>query len=184
MKSALQRYKLLVAKLRVARMRRDETGEEQVEESMLLLWGDLSEEDRRATESFAWEAFPELYCMPQAPGEVRMSMKAGKTGRGFGIVSFEDANAEECTLQESSAARDDESLIWLGVENAKPQILSSLVRAGGTGWEPVPFPEDTMFTTRMHLSQSQVAELLPLLQHFVDTGRLPEQLDNEPEPHA
>lgn len=28
---------------------------------------------------------------------------------------------------------------------------------------------------RMHLSQAQVQELLPLLQHFAETGELPEE---------
>lgn len=32
---------------------------------------------------------------------------------------------------------------------------------------------------RMHLTQDQVRELLPLLQHFVDTGKLSNGFDNE-----
>lgn len=31
-----------------------------------------------------------------------------------------------------------------------------------------------MLSTRMHLNQEQVKQLLPILQHFADTGELPQ----------
>ncbi len=46
------------------------------------------------------------------------------------------------------------------------------------GWEDVPLPKDVEIASRMHLSQEQVRELLPLLQHFAETGEIPE---SEPE---
>lgn len=40
---------------------------------------------------------------------------------------------------------------------------------------PYPIPEAVSLHTRMHLSRDQVRDLLPALQHFVDTGELPTQ---------
>lgn len=71
-------------------------------------------------------------------------MKFTKTPRLFRRGEFKDANGEACLLQESSAIRD-EALCWLGVDG-----------------------------NRMHLTQSQVAELLPGLHHFAEHGTLPE----------
>ena len=67
----------------------------------------------------------------------------GTTDRGFAIARLVDRNGAVCSLQESSVAT--ENLVWLGVSGVN----------------------------RMHLSQDQVAALLPLLQHFVETGALP-----------
>ena len=41
-----------------------------------------------------------------------------------------------------------------------------------TGWIPYPIPEEVLLCTRMHLSREQVAELMPVLQKFVDTGEI------------
>lgn len=91
-------------------------------------------------------------------------MKLNKTCRGFAIVEFEDRNEQKCSLQKSSLATED--AIWLGVQKVEPMIL------GNNGWVPVEVPEGTMLSSRMHLTQSQVKELLPFLQKFVKTGRL------------
>lgn len=71
-------------------------------------------------------------------------------GRGFVVVTFNDRYDIPCSLQESSLA--NEAAVWLGVDDVEG--------------EPA----------RMHLSQEQVKTLLPLLQHFVDTGRLPREM--------
>lgn len=92
-------------------------------------------------------------------------MKKTKTSRGFGLIEFKDRNDHSCSLQMSSIATED--CIWLGVEDADPQVLIS-----GKGWTPVPFPPETLFTTRMHLNREQVKELLPHLQKFVETGEI------------
>lgn len=73
------------------------------------------------------------------------------TSRGFRIIEFKDTYQQECSLQKSSAAGHD--CIWLGQD--KPQIL-----------EGTPY-------ARMHLTREMVAELLPMLQFFVETGELP-----------
>lgn len=90
-------------------------------------------------------------------------MKKNKTLRGFGLIEFEDRNGHHCSLQKSSIATED--CIWLGIENANPRVLVQ-----DKGWCPVPFPEDILFTTRMHLNREQVKKLLPHLQKFVKTG--------------
>ena len=71
-----------------------------------------------------------------------------KTPRGFRVVRFFDRYDMECSLQESSLATED--AIWLGVD---------------THNDP---------NNRMHLTQEQVARLLPYLQHFADTGHIGE----------
>ena len=75
-----------------------------------------------------------------------------KTARGFLRGEFEDRYGEKCSIQESSIA--SEFCIWLGCEH------ETKARDG----EPV--------GARMHLTQARAAELLPLLQRFVETGTL------------
>jgi len=91
-------------------------------------------------------------------------MEMKKTERGFSVIEFPDRYGVGCSLQESSA---DEPCIWLGPNDANPQMLIP-----GKGWTPVAFPEDTLFDTRMHLTQEQVKELLPHLKKFVETGSI------------
>ena len=105
-------------------------------------------------------------------------MKFHPTERGFYRYTFDDANMQACSLQKSSLAYVD--AIWLGPNDADPKIMASQAGRFGvntaqtTGWIPYPVPDEVMMTTRMHLTREQVAELLPMLQHFVDTGELPE----------
>ena len=88
-------------------------------------------------------------------------------GRGLRIIEFRDRYDCECSLQESSLAT--EAAIWFGTKHADPRRL-----VPGQGWQSVPFPEETMFNTRMHLTQDQVRALLPALQRFAKTGCLPD----------
>lgn len=75
----------------------------------------------------------------------------GKTQRGFVRGIFQDRYGCECSIQESSLAT--EPCLWLGVDRdiEGEQILG-----------------------RMHLTQEMAAELIPILQTFVETGRLGE----------
>ena len=77
-------------------------------------------------------------------------MKHTKTGRGFTLVKFTDHYGEKCTLQDSSlaACEGEDWCIWLGISDPT--------------------------TGRMHLTQSMVRDLLPMLQHFAAHGELPE----------
>ena len=72
------------------------------------------------------------------------------TERHFAAYTFEDRYGSLCSLQKSSIATKD--AIWLGIE--------------------IPFITRKEAATRMHLTREQVAELLPHLQHFVETGEL------------
>lgn len=87
------------------------------------------------------------------------------TERGFTLIDFDDYNGVRCSLQESSLA--DADAIWLGCNEAKPRQLIP-----GKGWVEIPLPEGHIANTRMHLTREQVAELLPHLQKFAETGDL------------
>lgn len=69
-----------------------------------------------------------------------------KTTRGFRVASFTDAYGERCSVQESSAIADEVegAYLWLGAEER-----------------------------RMHLSQAQIIDLLPILQHFALHAEMP-----------
>lgn len=90
-------------------------------------------------------------------------LKPGASPRGFGRCEFEDMYGSTCSIQDSSLATDD--CIWLGVNDGehfqcKPPYNKNPDAKTTGGW--------------MHLSRGQVAALLPLLQHFVNTGMLPD----------
>ena len=95
-------------------------------------------------------------------------MNIKKTEQGFKIIEFKDRYGTECSLQESSLA--DENTIWFGTTDANPVVLEY-----GKGWQAVPFPDNTLFHTRMHLTQKQIKELLPYLDYFAQYGILPDE---------
>ncbi len=103
-------------------------------------------------------------------------MKIEHTLRGFDLVTFEDRYGVKCSLQKSSLAEED--AIWLGCDDSDPKIMASRAMEYGihthqtTGWVPFPLPDDVVINTRMHLTCEQVAELLPYLHHFVETGEI------------
>ena len=106
------------------------------------------------------------------------------TSRGFAIRKYEDLYKAKYSIQKSSLAAID--AIWFGIDEANPRILKSHAINMGIaveplieGWMRVQIPENVLFTTRMHLGRSQVAELIPVLQHFVDTGELPDHTVSE-----
>lgn len=101
-------------------------------------------------------------------------MKKTTTERGFALIEFEDRNGVKCNIQESSIATED--CIWIGTQDADPKILNE-----GKGWERVEFPANTLFNTRMHLTIAQVEKIIPILQHFVETGYV-DIPSNKPEP--
>lgn len=91
-----------------------------------------------------------------------------RTKRGFARVEFDDFYGVGCSLQKSSLATED--AIWFGCNDADPKHL-----VPGQGWQPIALPEEAICNTRMHLTRDQVAALLPLLQHFAETGELPKE---------
>lgn len=97
--------------------------------------------------------------------------------RGFVGYRFEDEYRLACSIQEASRI-GTEAALWLGVENVNPQIRATDAARFGVdtaehaGWVPYPLPSDVALHTRMCLTQSQVRDLLPMLQRFAETGEL------------
>jgi hypothetical protein len=101
-----------------------------------------------------------------------MTIEIEKTGRGFAMARFEDSDGHSCTLQKSSVA--DQGCIWIGCDEIGLKRF-----APGLGWQDVSLASGAapdgishIANNRMHLTREQVAELLPLLQRFVETGEL------------
>jgi len=84
-------------------------------------------------------------------------MKVTRTNRGFGRIEFEDLYDQKCSLQDSSLAA--EAAIWFGVDKTT------------LGIDPVTNQPDRTPKEgfRMHLTASQVKELLPYLIRFAET---------------
>ena len=103
-------------------------------------------------------------------------MELTKTERGFAIGEFTDRYGTKCSLQKSSLATED--TIWFGVDNANPKILASDAKRLGIatdenlGWVKFEIPKEVLLSTRMHLTQDMVQQLLPTLQRFAETGEL------------
>ncbi len=108
--------------------------------------------------------------MTAAPQPTRLKLKRGfkraKTNRGFGLITFTDHYGAACEVQKSSIATED--CIWIGCGELG---LKRLVP--GEGWKAVELGPGHIANTRMHLNRKDVAALLPILQHFVETGELP-----------
>ena len=103
-------------------------------------------------------------------------MKLTKTERGFAIGRFTDRYGQKCSLQKSSLATED--AIWFGVDDANPQIMAIDAKRLGiptdanNGWVKFEIPKEVLLSTRMHLTQEMVQQLLPTLQKFAETGEL------------
>jgi hypothetical protein len=94
-------------------------------------------------------------------------MNLEKNQRGFENGKFVDSYNNQCSIQKSSSAMDD--FIWLGIDNPKLTVFKD--ESMGQYLETT-LPKTWMVDSRMHLSREQVAELLPILQKFVETGEL------------
>ena len=94
-------------------------------------------------------------------------MEIKKTNRNFDITSFKDVYGQECSMQKSSVATDD--YVWLGV--SKPKL--TVFKDNNKGQYLVcDMPDNFDVSSRMHLSREQVANLLPHLKKFVETGEI------------
>lgn len=112
-----------------------------------------------------------------------MKINFKRTPRRFPYVEFKDFYGSECSIQLSSILELD--CLWIGINDAHPKIMARdanelglvhLLKDGPerlTGWVDYPFPKEVHFTTRMHLHRDQIKALLPILQHFVETGMFP-----------
>jgi hypothetical protein len=83
-----------------------------------------------------------------------MPIQMKPTERGFFRGEFKDRYGEKCSIQESSIAT--EYCIWLGCDHETCDDKGLPCGA------------------RMHLTQEMAADLIPLLQKFVETGILQE----------
>ena len=106
-----------------------------------------------------------------------MNIKKTTTQRGFPGLEFQDRYDKKCCIQKSSLAFED--AIWFGINEPEPMVLAAHAARVGvhtketTGWVPYPIPNEVLIHTRMHLTRDQVQKLLPILQHFVESGELP-----------
>lgn len=104
-------------------------------------------------------------------------MNFEQTPRGFLVGRFKDRYGAKCSLQESSLA--EEAAVWFGIDDPEPKIMCSdaaklgLKRQRENGWQDYYIPKEVLLNTRMHLTQSDVKILIPILRHFAETGYLP-----------
>jgi len=82
-------------------------------------------------------------------------VKIERTQRGFRLATFVDYNGERCSIQESSIAT--QPMLWLGCKSGTHHHGECLAR--------------------MHLTQAMAMDLLPMLEHFVETGELPDKAE-------
>jgi len=86
-------------------------------------------------------------------------MELKRTLRGFAHAEFTDLYDTPCSIQDSSLATED--AIWLGVDHINARH-----------WEKVAGSDLEHIPARMHLSREMAAELIPILQRFVETGSI------------
>jgi hypothetical protein len=96
-------------------------------------------------------------------------------GRGMNRGTFQDTYNHACYVQESSAAASPERSLWLGL--LRPALTVDLKSGARVQMEPSTVAsalnaDSVHMPSVMHLSQSQVAALLPLLTEFAQTGRI------------
>lgn len=80
-------------------------------------------------------------------------------------ITFQDVTGEECVIEESSS--DKTPMLWLGIKNVQPRI-----EIKGKGFVDYPLPEEVLVFGSMLLNQEQAKMLIPLLQKFVEHGKL------------
>lgn len=99
------------------------------------------------------------------------------TARGFPYIEFLDSNDIECTIQISSAYREEDVLIWFGANDIG--LKEFVAYRKPSAWQDVELKQSQghhfVANNRMHLTQSKVRELLPILTHFAETGELPSE---------
>lgn len=104
-----------------------------------------------------------------------MEISSSPTARGFGRLEFKDSYDVEASIQISSAARE-ESYIWFGPN----ELGMSGFNPDYTRWHDISEQsikdkfgyQDIIWNSRLHLSQSDVKALLPILTKFAETGEL------------
>lgn len=95
-----------------------------------------------------------------------MDIKHERTDRGFAKISFSDSDGIKCNIQMSHSAMMPK--MWIGCAHPGAKIILP-----GMGWVDYDLAPGTSVNTRMHLTQSQVYDLLPTLTFFAEHGCLP-----------
>lgn len=125
------------------------------------------------------DSFPRLRSENMKKSKTKLG-KIIKTNRNFPLIEFKDYYETPCSLQMSSLAiytKPGTSAVWLGTDDAKPQVLASQAARFGvkteetTGWVSYPIPEDVSLTTRMHLGREQVSALIVHLKNWLEKDR-------------
>jgi hypothetical protein len=102
--------------------------------------------------------------------------------RGFFLGKFKDRYGSECSLQESSICAS-EGHVWFGMDN--PDLKYFIPHQGWNNVSEEEFksflPKDAqpLLSSRMHLSQSDIENLLPSLMYFTKRGYLPNEEHDE-----
>lgn len=94
-------------------------------------------------------------------------MEIKYTERGFAETDFDDLYGNHCSIQKSSAS--EHVAVWVGIDHPEINILIK------GKWKTVLLPDDVIVSSRMHLDQEMVKQILPILEHFAETGELPDQ---------
>jgi hypothetical protein len=104
-------------------------------------------------------------------------LECSYTERGFALYEFKDTSGATCSIQKSSVI--DEERIWLGADELGLKAFYGMKPGQTQGeWVDVdvsnllPGADGIVDNCRMHLNQEQVAQLLPILQRFVETGEI------------
>jgi hypothetical protein len=97
-------------------------------------------------------------------------MKTTTGKRGFAKAEFKDSLGHDCIIQEGSVDTINEGMgVWLGIP--KPEITVFTDR-GMANYVHIPTPENWDIGSLMYLSDKQIKQLIPMLQNFLETGKL------------
>lgn len=94
-------------------------------------------------------------------------MKRTKTNRGFGLIEFKDRYGAKCSIQKSSLATED--AIWFGIDDPELVVFENETKGK---YITTKIPDNFSVNCRMHLTQEQVKDIIPILQKFVKTGEI------------
>ena len=97
-------------------------------------------------------------------------LKKEHTSRGFSLYEFKERNGSLCSLQKSSIAT--ENCIWFGPNESQITIGYPWKTYTEQQIKEIFGGKDIVSNSRMHLTQKQVQELLPILQRFAQTGEI------------
>lgn len=99
-------------------------------------------------------------------------MEKTTTERGFPLVTFQDSNGNECSVQISSALDIDGGFqykLWAGCSNL---FVREWVQSPGEQygrWVDFPLPKTQVSNVRMHLGRESATTLRDLLNAYIES---------------